>query len=215
MKCPALLYPRKCTFCRKVIEEGDICEDCARTLPWTRAGGKTSGSFFSRCVSPLEYREQARRALLRFKFGHRSTYARCFGRLLADCVREQLAGQFEVVTWVPLSLLRRWRRGYSQSRLLAEETAARLGVPCEMLLRRQRHTRAQSSIRGDAARRANVSGAFKPARGAETAGRTILLIDDVVTTGATLSECSRVLLTAGAERVVCAALCRAKRTKPR
>ena len=77
-----------------------------------------------------------------------------------------------------------------------------------------RHTEAQSHLRGEAARKANVSGAFAVLPGAEIAGKTVLLADDVVTTGATLAECSRILLTAGAEKVYGATLCLAER-KPK
>jgi predicted amidophosphoribosyltransferase len=112
---------------------------------------------------------------------------------------------------VPLSLLRLRKRGYSQSRLLAQAVAKELGLPLERLLRKRTHRPAQSGLRDAAARRANVSGAFAPCRGAEIEGKTVLLIDDVITSGATLSECSRVLLTAGAERVLCATLCKARK----
>ncbi len=92
--------------------------------------------------------------------------------------------------------------------------ARALNVPCVPMLKKVRHTEAQFHLKGEAARKANVSGAFQVLPGADIAGKHILLADDVVTTGATLAEVSRVLLTAGAERVVCATLCRAgRRTK--
>jgi ComF family protein len=210
MKGAALLYPRKCPFCRALVEETAwLCRDCAKELPWTGANGKTSGSFFSLCWSPLWYRGRAREALLRFKFSRRSAYAPSFGHLMADQLREKLKTTPDTVTYVPLSLPRLWRRGYSQSRLLAQAVASELGIPLERLLRKRAHRPAQSGLRDAAARRANVSGAFAPCRGAAPEGKTILLIDDVITSGATLSECSRILLTAGAERVLCATLCKA------
>ncbi len=213
-----LLYPRKCPFCARLLPEeepGDICPACRRDLPWTRGGGKTKGSFFSLCVSPLTYAGKAREALLRFKFRGRRAYARCFGRLMADCVRENVPWELHTVSYVPLHWLRFRKRGYSQSRLLAEALAAQLGLPCVRLLRKRRHTRPLSGIRGEERRRAVVSGAFSLRRSAEEQIRNkcVLLVDDVVTTGATLGECSRLLLTAGADRVVCATLCKASNRK--
>lgn len=216
MSLRELLFPRKCPFCGKLLEksEGDVCGDCLRTLPWTGNHCRSRGSFFSLCVSPLYYAEKARDAVLRYKFARRSSYSRVFARLMAECVRRELDGQFECITYVPVSFRRYRQRGYSQSRLLAEKLARALNVPCVPMLKKVRHTEAQSHLKGEAARRANVSGAFQVLPNADVAGKHILLADDVVTTGATLSEVSRVLLTSGAEQVVCATLCRAgKRTK--
>ncbi len=209
-----LLYPRKCPFCARLLPEeepGDICPACRRDLPWTRGGGKTKGSFFSLCVSPLTYAGKAREALLRFKFRGRRAYARCFGRLMADCVRENVPWELHTVSYVPLHWLRFRKRGYSQSRLLAGAVAAELGLPCVPLLRKTRAVRPLSGMGAGDRRRTAVSGAFafRPSEEGAAAGKNVLLTDDVVTSGATLSECSRVLLTAGAERVVCVTLCRA------
>ncbi len=210
-----LLYPPKCPFCGRILaedaaEEG-VCPACFSALPWTGAGAVSRGSYYSACVSPLYYRDLARQGLLRFKFRRRSAAGRCFGRLMARCVEEKIPWEIDLVTYVPLSLLRLRKRGYSQSRLLAQAVAKELGLPLERLLRKRTHRPAQSGLRDAAARRANVSGAFAPCRGAEIEGKTVLLIDDVITSGATLSECSRVLLTAGAERVLCATLCKARK----
>jgi ComF family protein len=217
MKLLELLYPPKCPFCGRLLKDGaeEICPDCRGSLPWTGsgAGAVTKGSYFSTCVSPLYYRDRARQGLLRFKFRRRSSAGRCFGRLMAECVQAHITAEPDMVTYVPLSFLRLRKRGYSQSRLLAEAMAAQLGLTCLRLLRKRRHTRPLSGIRGDEQRRAVVSGAFALCRGAEErmAGKRVLLVDDVVTSGATLAECSRLLLTAGADRVYCATLCRANR----
>ncbi len=209
-----LLFPEKCPFCGRLLGEEEIglCEKCLRELPYTGGKCKTNGAFFGSCVSPLFYEGAARKAVLRFKFSGKASYAACFGELLADCVRQNLPGSFDVITWVPLSPRRHRKRGYSQARLLAEAAAAELGVGnCVELLKKRRNTPAQSGIKGAAARRANVSGAFEASRSDALIGKRILLIDDVVTSGATLSECSRVLMTHGAETVVCATLCKARR----
>ena len=204
-----LLYPPKCPFCEKLLqgEETLICGDCRRSLPYAGAAGKQSGRFFLLCVSPLFYRDKAREALLRFKFGSRSGSAAAFASLMAERVEQDLAGKYDLITWVPVSLLRLRRRGYSQSRLLAEETARLLGAETAAMLRKCRYRQPQSRLTGAAARTANVSGAFAAVHPERFLGKRVLLIDDVVTTGATLSECARVLLTEGASGVVCATLC--------
>ena len=204
-----LLYPPKCPFCEKLLQEEEnlICRDCRRSLPYAGAAGKQRGRFFTLCVSPLFYRDKAREAMLRFKFGSRSGSAAAFAALLAERVSRDLAGKYDLITWVPVSLLRLRRRGYSQSRLLAEETARLLGAETAALLRKRRYRPPQSRQTSAAARTANVSGAFAAIHPERFLGKRILLIDDVVTTGATLSECARVLLTEGAAGVVCATLC--------
>ena len=219
MRPGALLYPPKCAFCGRLLVEDDteeeICPDCLESLPWTGRDAVTRGSWFSACVSPLYYRTGARQGLLRFKFRKRSAAGRCFGRLMARCVKAQDTWSIDLITYVPLSFLRFRKRGYSQSRLLAESVAAELGLPCLRLLRKRRHTKPLFGVKGDDRRRAVVSGAFALRRGAEerVADKCVLLVDDVITSGATLGECSRLLLTAGADRVVCTTLCKAKQKK--
>ena len=204
-----LLYPPKCPFCERLLQEGEtlICGECRRSLPYAGAAGKRNGRFFALCVSPLLYRDKAREAMLRFKFGSRSGSAAAFSSLMAERISRDLAGKYDLITWVPVSLLRLHRRGYSQSRILAEETARILGGETAALLRKRRYRPPQSRLTGAAARAANVSGAFAAIHPERFVGKRILLIDDVVTTGATLSECARVLLTEGAAGVVCATLC--------
>lgn len=214
-----LLYPSKCPFCGRILKEDgeDFCPACRAALPWTGAGAVTGGSYFSGCASPLYYRDLARQGLLRFKFHHRSAAGRCFGRLMAECVQAHIEKEIDLVTYVPLSFFRFRKRGYSQSRLLAEALAAQLGLPCLRLLRKRRHTKPLSGVKGEERRRAAVSGAFALRRSGEgrIKDKCVLLVDDVITSGATLGECSRLLLTAGADRVFCATLCKAQDRKKR
>lgn len=197
-----LLFPPRCVFCRKILKDGLLCPDCRDKLP--RCGRViTRGEFFSKCCAPLFYTGSVRDALLRYKFNGRRGYAALFAQLMAESVGEELAGEYDIVTWVPVSARRLHERGYDQAELLARSLAAILGAPVERLLKKSRHTNANSSLSGRAARAANILGAYEAIDRETVRGKRVLLIDDIFTTGATMSECARILLMAGAEDVVC------------
>lgn len=199
-----LLYPPRCVFCRKLLrsDETDVCKKCRSRLPQIDGTFKR-GKFFTQCCSVYEYRDEAADSLKRYKFGGLRHYAAAYGRLLAMCIlRERL--EFDVLTWAPISKKRRRARGYDQSRLLAEAVARELGVQCVQTLEKIRDNPAQSTMKDAAARHANVMGVYRAVMPERFAGRRVLLIDDIITTGATLSECSFVLLNAGAAEVLCA-----------
>lgn len=204
-----LLFPSKCPFCARLLEEGQalLCPDCQRDLPWTQGkAGERKGEFFTVCVAPLWYRDKVRHSHHRYKFSGVRAYARPYVTLMSQCVADHLDGDFDLITWTPISWWRRYKRGYDQAQLLAEGLASELNVPCRRLLKKVRHTRPQSSVKTESERRANALGAYAMCRDAQLAGKRVLLVDDVMTTGATLSECARMLRTAGAAQVVCVTL---------
>jgi len=149
-----------------------------------------------------------REAVLRMKNHSGEGMAEMFGELWADHVGSAFrALGVDALVPVPLHWRRRWQRGYNQSEAVAHGLASRLRLPCRSSwLRRTRATPMQTS-QTLAGRRENVRGAF--AATLPLAGRTILLVDDVMTTGATASEAARTLRTAGAGRVLVAVLARA------
>ena len=202
-----LLFPPKCAFCGKLTEREDrgVCPDCRRDLPWTDNLSRKV-DFISGVYAPLVYEGSVRQALLGYKFNGAPARGETFGRLIAAELRRREKTDFDVVTWAPLSRRRMRRRGYDQAQLLAEAAARELGLPCEGLLRKVRHTPAQSGIQTPEARRANVSGVYVLSEPNRAEGRRVLLVDDILTTGATASECARVLLLSGAESVAAAAL---------
>ena len=152
------------------------------------------------------YEGDLRTSFLRFKFGGAAQYAATYGTWMAHTIEDKLAGRYDLLTWAPVSRARKRSRGYDQSELLCREIGKRLGMEPVRTLRKTRNPPAQSALPDPAQRRANVSGAYTPERPERFAGKRILIIDDIVTTGATLSECSRTLLLAGASDVVYAAL---------
>lgn len=204
-----LLFPPKCPFCGRLLEEGWdlLCPNCQRELPWMQGKqAERKPEFVDLCASVLWYRDNVRQSHHRYKFSGVLAYVEPYAALMEQCVTDHLMGRFDCITWVPLSRKRLRKRGYDQSQLLAQRMAGKLDMPCERFLKKVRDTKAQSGLKSESERRANVLGAYKMYPGSEVAGRNILLVDDVVTTGATVSECARVLRTAGAAGVVCVTL---------
>ncbi|MBQ2618342.1 MAG: ComF family protein [Oscillospiraceae bacterium] len=207
-----LLFPPKCAFCRRLVKSNNnlLCPTCRANLPYTEDGGAQHGDFFRLCISALYYEDTVREALLRYKFQGSSGYAGTFGRLLADCIRANLRGQYDLISWVPLSRERLRERGYDQAMLLAQAAALELQDVAVSTLDKVRNAEKQSGVGSAEKRRANISGAYRVADAELIQGRRILLIDDIVTTGATLSECARTLLEGGASQVVCATVARGR-----
>jgi ComF family protein len=160
------------------------------------------GSDGLRCAGAVWYEESVRDALLRFKFQGVSDAAEPLGELLAHCAAEQFGGEFDMVTWVPVSRKRLRSRGYDQAELLARAACRLWETEPVCLLEKVMDNPPQSGLNEAAARRANVLGVYDAV--GEIEGKRILLVDDICTTGSTLAECVRVLEEAGAESVVCA-----------
>ena len=203
-----LVYPGRCVMCRRFLPPGPlrICEECGASLPRPEDGGRRRGDYFSECVSALYYENDVRKAIQRYKFNGAQAYAPVFGELLAQCVYEDLEGEYDILSWVPLDPGRRRKRGYDQAELLARNAGKRLMREPVRVLRKKRGVRPQSMTGTPEKRRANIAGAYRVIDPESVRGKRILLIDDIVTTGSTLSECARTLLLAGAEDVRCATL---------
>ena len=114
--------------------------------------------------------------------------------------------EFDLLTWIPVSPLRRLRRGYDQVALIASAAGQELGVPPVPTLKKCRHNRSQSSLKGVSQRRANVLGVYRCIAPELVKGKRILLLDDILTTGATASEVGKTLKIMGAKEVYCAAV---------
>lgn len=198
-----LLFPPKCPFCQKVQDAAGMCPACETSLPWTdEAHGLRTLRGGLLCAAPLWYEDSVREAILRFKFHGGVSAAGPLGELIAQAAAERLSGEFDAVTWVPVSAKRLRQRGYDQSLLLTENACRLWGVEPERLLRKVRDNPAQSSLDSAEDRWKNTQGVYEAA--GEPAGKRILLIDDVCSTGSTLVSAAGTLLAAGAAGVVCA-----------
>ena len=204
-----LLFPPKCPFCGRLLERGDLlCPDCQRDLPWLEGrGAETKVELTKGCVSALRYEDKVRTAIHGYKFKGHSARSIPFGVLVTQAIRDN-GFTADLISWPSLSPKRLRRRGYDQAELLAREVGKGLGLSVLRTLDKQDRP-AQSGIEGEAARRANLLGAYTALGPENFREKTVLLIDDVVTTGATLSECAKTLRLAGAAEVVCATLAKA------
>lgn len=207
-----LLFPEKCVLCGALLERGhqDLCKTCRIEAPW-HPNHKYKPQFLDSFTAVWYYEGYVRKSLLRFKFYNARGNARSYGRLLAMKLLTAYPEGFDLLTWVPVSSLRKLRRGYDQVEQLAKAVGEELGMKPVSLLRKIRHNPAQSGISDPAARKANVQGVYRVKDPGAVAGKRILLLDDILTTGATAGEAGRTLLGAGAKEVHCAVIAAARK----
>ncbi|HKR18535.1 MAG TPA: ComF family protein [Stellaceae bacterium] len=189
----AFLHPPCCARCGLPFEidlgAEAICGACARETP-----------LYARARAALRYDEASRTLVLAFKHGDKLQLAPALGRFMRRAGAELLA-TCDVIAPVPLHWTRLFTRRYNQAAILAHALVRDGGPPVVAdLLERRRATPPQGRS-GRTERRRNVRGAFSLKRSRAVTGRRVLLVDDVLTTGATVSECARTLLDAGAESV--------------
>jgi ComF family protein len=215
-----LLFPPQCVLCRR--GGALLCDGCAARLP-VAAGLRCERCFrpsgrglcrdcdeeppaFASVQAAFVMDGEARRLVHEFKYQGMSALGEPMAGLMSADVKLPVS---DVVAPVPLHRRRERSRGYNQARELARHLAAAAGLPCDVAAaRRIRPTAPLARSQGRDERRAIVAGAFAGAK-ERVEGRRILLVDDVVTTGATLDACARALLDAGAVEVRCVVFARA------
>ncbi len=222
------LFPRNitCMQCgNELFEEThfSLCEKCLNSLP--RNNGKICQKCgeqifskskyclrcknhkpkFTQCFSPLLYKAPVTTFIQQFKYNNGRYLAEPLGNFLVECYLLN-SMNCDVVIPVPLHEKRMAERGFNQAELLAKQLETKLHIPlANGILERVRYTQTQTSLT-KTQRQENVKKAFKVLEKNFVKGKTILLVDDVYTTGSTLNECARVLFLAGAEKVFCLTL---------
>ena len=202
----AFFYPEYCPYCSALIEPDRIaCRQCGKSV-LGEAVTIRRGVRGARCVAPFAYEGKVRRAIVNFKFHEMGQYARPLGIVLTKTIQEEFpTEEIDLITFVPMYHRDEFKRGYNQSELLAKEVAERLSVPCRKTIKKIKRTKQQHKLKFSQ-RKKNLSGAFMLIDKESLRGKTILLIDDVMTSGITLSECVKKLYSAKPRQVYCAAV---------
>ena len=207
-----LVWPRRCEVCGRPCDRPRryVCADCLNRIPFVRP---EDGVYeIDDAASAVRFECETRELVHGFKFKRRLWLRDDF----VDWMEAAAGARFDVaavdlVVPMPAKVRHRIDRGYNQCEVLASELARRIGRKCRRLVKRQGKFETQSSLTEEE-RIENVKGTFAVRRPELVRGRTILLVDDIMTTGATLGECARTLKAAGASRVWSVTLARSVRT---
>lgn len=203
-----LIFPVKCIFCGEDLEDNFICPYCRKIIPIHK--DIRPGNVFSKSVTVLRYSDDmSSEAVLGLKFGNRPDNAHALAEILNSVAGPELRESCDVMTWVPISKSHLKKRGYDQSELIATHLSKMSGIPAKQYLRKLKNNKTQSSISNHAVRALNVVGMYEAVNSEEIRGKRVLIIDDIITTGSTISECAKTLLAAGASDVIAAAPIRA------
>lgn len=220
-----IAYPRNCVFCGGTVESahGYICWKCLAKLDFIRpplceicgrpVDGRIDSSFicswcmrnppaFDKARSACRYYSDIREMIHSYKYGGAVWLARDLADLVITAVRTHyLFLSVDAVTFVPLHFIKKRIRTYNQSLLIARYVAKALDKPLSVNFLKRRKTGLTQAGLTAAQRRENVKGMFQASSTCHTSGRNFLLIDDVMTTGATVNECAKVMKEAGAAKV--------------
>lgn len=200
MRLVDVIYPPRCICCFKVVEPNVlVCKNCAKDFN-SRKNYIDFHSIDFDCTSLYRYQGSVKGVINCIKFKHSLTVCKKVGNLLADeAVKLNLDTPFDLVAYVPMTRRATVNRGFNQSAVFAKIISKRLNLDFEKgVLIKIRETEPQKSLKA-AQRKTNLKGAFKVAKDVD--GKNVLLVDDIVTTGATLKENVKVLYKAGARRV--------------
>lgn len=214
----AIVFPERCACCDEVVSPGEgICRDCRQVVPrvgepicpycgmekeWCRC--KKRRRHYKRVVAPFYYDGVAEDGILRMKKTGDTLSAAYFAGEIAEVVRQYYDDvTFDGVVYVPSDAKSQRERGFNPGRLVAAAVAKELALPLWDALVKLFDTPPQKSLPADK-RSGNVLGAFDVVEGAEVAGKTFLLVDDILTTGSTADECAKMLKIWEAEDVYAA-----------
>lgn len=207
------IYPPFCLACEiKLDSNAPVCESCWETLQKRSRIRRHTGDDFTYLEDPLymddvitfwEYSTVIERLIHSVKYEGFKRLGRLLGILAAECLLEGLSPRkADMIIPVPLHPVRQRERGFNQSRIYAEQISQYADIPMNpKILHRIRYTKTQTELTASE-RQSNMRDAFKVTSSSEIQDKTVILIDDVITSGATINSCAKACLTAGARSVI-------------
>ncbi|MCD8006782.1 MAG: hypothetical protein LUF29_07420 [Oscillospiraceae bacterium] len=213
----SLVYPNRCGFCGTVIRHDKlVCARCSGRVDREIERSKTQFPLylsvgevsFSGCSAAGSYDGVIRDGVLRLKYHYGDNAAKYLCPELRDnLLRSGIVSQCDLITFVPMSRTRKNKYGYNQAEIIAKLLSKELGIPVAKNLIKKKHTRKAQHEQSLEQRQILASKVYKTGRNrTDITGKTILLCDDIITSGSTLNECAKVLKSRGAEKVYCAVL---------
>lgn len=210
------VFPMKCIFCGKILtlySENEICEECQKELFFLYNNSPQiifAGSDTDYCdgiVFVCEYNGIVKNSIIKYKFYDKPGYHRAFANIIyKKLLKTKEYSDIDIILSVPLHKKRESIRGYNQSLLISRQLSKIMKIKeTSYVLRRTVNTEAQSSL-DKSARMKNVKNAFEVIFTDDIKNKSILLIDDILTTGNTINECCKVLKRAGANKVFAAVI---------
>lgn len=212
-----IIFPNTCVTCNSISPEGEyFCDFCYEMLPQTgrdnlcRKCGLDEKScnckynvyYFDGCVAPFYTTDTAKEAMYKYKFNKNERIAGFFAEKMVTAVKQSFNGiNFDLVTYVPMTEREKIKRGYNQSEILARKISKIMDKPFAKGLIKCNEKKEKQHNLNYKERLKNVAGVYFCKE--NLSGKCILLVDDIKTTGATLSECSKQLLKCGASSVYC------------
>lgn len=203
-----ILFTKRCVLCGAMLPatgtgKAMLCPACAGEVRQTyRCSDAVHITGAADAAAALYYTGKVRNAMQRFKFQYKQHYAVWFAAQMMPLLTERLdTWQPDLITFMPIGWLRGRERGYNQAELLAKAVAEPLGLPCRATLRKRAFTPKQSTQKDAAARQKNAGRALLPRENAEVRGKSVVLVDDIITTGATAAAAVKLLREMGAAKV--------------
>lgn len=222
------LFPKRCAYCAKVIpSDALMCSDCENNLP--RITGTTcpkcgrekddcsckgAETYYTALAAPFYFQDKVRNGMHHFKFRKYPQNAEAYAIEMSKTINEKFSHvKFDYVTEVPMTEKSMKKRGYNQCSLLAKRISEITGIEYKnSVLSKLYETDMQHSI-SFYLRRGNLTGVFDVTDSHDAEGKTILLVDDISTSGETLNECAKMLWLNGAKETYCIAVALTKYDK--
>lgn len=203
----SFIFPNKCPVCDCIMSYNSlICKSCMgkiQNLNLKKELFKINNKSIY-CIAPFKYEGLIRKSILKFKFKGKMSHAAFFAYMMSQTINKYYSN-LDFVTFVPISSERKIKRKFDQSEILSEKISKIINVPLKSTLEKMADNAEQHNLERNE-REKNILNVYNVIGKNDIKGKNILLIDDVCTTGNTLKECAKTLMTAGAKTVYCAAI---------